>query len=645
MNETITKRTVCNRDCPDACSVLVDVVDGVAVNLRGDPDDPVTHGFLCERTSKFLVRQNSPDRFTQPMFRQDGKLVPISWDAALDLAASKLTKVRAEFGPAAILDYRSGGSLGMLTRLPSLLLSMFGPVTEKSGDICSGAGEAAQEADMGISESHDIFDTLNSKLVVIWGKDVHTSSVHLLPVLKKAQAGGARLIGLDVRSTKLKTLCDEFEVVRPGGDFDLAMGLARRLFDQDKIVTNAADFCDNFDVYKALVHRFETEDWAKRAGVSADFVNRLGDQIGENHPTSFQIGWGMARRLGGAATVRAIDALAAVSGNLGVAGGGANFLFGRSAPFDVDFGLPLSDPPRRLRESHLGVDILAASDPGIHFVWITAGNPVSMLPDSSSTKKALTECDFVVVVDTHPTDTTDVADLVLPTKTLIEDDDVMGAFGNHYLRASTPAVASPEGVWHELHIVQALAKRLDLGTIFDGSIRSWKERVTKRIRATGLSIDDLEQAACRSPFPPKVLFEGHKFETESGKFQLLTSSPAEARIDADYPLRLLATSSPKAQSSQWSVDPAGIVDRVRVHPDAATSFADGDRARLESRHGAMDVTLVFDAGQHPQVAYVPKGGMFRHGACPNSLIEAQETDLGGGAAYYDEPVRIVSLAN
>lgn len=147
MSQISQRRTACNRDCPDACSILVDVEDGIATHLRGDPDDPITRGFLCERTARFLDRQYRADRFTTPMLRVSGELQPVSWDEAFDLIAERMQTIKAESGAAAILDYRSGGSLGMLTRMSSHLLALFGPVTVKQGDICSGAGEAAQVAD------------------------------------------------------------------------------------------------------------------------------------------------------------------------------------------------------------------------------------------------------------------------------------------------------------------------------------------------------------------------------------------------------------------------------------------------------------------------------------------------------------------
>ncbi len=128
------RKTVCNRDCPDACSIVAHVEDGKVVQLRGDPLHPVTDGFLCWRTNNFLPLQYSKERLTAPLLR--GK--PVSWDEALDFAARELLRIRTESGPSAIFHYRSGGSLGALKLLSDYFFSEFGPVTVKRGDICSG---------------------------------------------------------------------------------------------------------------------------------------------------------------------------------------------------------------------------------------------------------------------------------------------------------------------------------------------------------------------------------------------------------------------------------------------------------------------------------------------------------------------------
>src|SRR5450755_3029938 len=102
-----TRKTTCNRDCPDACSIVATVEDGRIVRLAGDPDHPVTRGFLCWRTNHFLPVHH---------------------------AAERLGAIRRESGPAAIFHYRSGGSLGMLKMLSDWFFELWGPVTVKRGD-------------------------------------------------------------------------------------------------------------------------------------------------------------------------------------------------------------------------------------------------------------------------------------------------------------------------------------------------------------------------------------------------------------------------------------------------------------------------------------------------------------------------------
>src|SRR5438093_3302604 len=133
------RKTVCNRDCPDACSIVATVEDGKVTRIRGDREHPVTRGFLCYRTSLYLSTQYAPDRLTTPLLRTNGRFKPVSWDEALDLAADRLTSIRRESAPAAIFHYRSGGSLGLTTHLCDYLSDPCGPVTAQRGASCSGA--------------------------------------------------------------------------------------------------------------------------------------------------------------------------------------------------------------------------------------------------------------------------------------------------------------------------------------------------------------------------------------------------------------------------------------------------------------------------------------------------------------------------
>ncbi|HXE73593.1 MAG TPA: molybdopterin-dependent oxidoreductase, partial [Candidatus Nitrosotenuis sp.] len=338
------------------------------------------------------------------------------------------------------------------------------------------------------------------------------------------------------------------------------------------------------------------------------------------------------------------DALAALAGNLGVPGGGVSYYFRRRGAFDTSLVRGLEVAPRSFSEARLGPELLAA-DPPVRAIWVTAANPVSMLPDSEAVAKAFRRAELVVVVDTHPTDTTDCAHLVLPTLTLLEDDDLLGAYGNHYLRASSPALAPPGQARHELSILQDLAARLGLGDRLAGSVADWKRRFLAPVEDQGVTLEALARGAVRNPRAPRVLFEGGRFPTPSGKMRLLTEPPPPPpRRTPRFPLALMASSTPWAQASQWSV-PAPWPPEARVHPASAAGLAHGEVAWVQTARGRMQVRLLHDPDVHPEVLLLAKGGMLRQGGCANRLIEARETDHGGGAAYYEEPCCLMPLAS
>jgi len=647
MSSVETRKTICNRDCPDACGIVATVEKTAAgervVKLAGDPDHPITDGFLCWRTNHFLNLQYGPERVTAPLLRgTDGELRPVSWDEALDFAARRLLQIRAESGPASILHYRSGGSLGHIKAVSDAFFRAFGPVTTKRGDICSGAGDAAQALDFGECDSHDLDDLLNSRHILVWGKNVVVSSPHTLPVLKRARAGGARLCLIDPVHHKTATLCERFIQPRPGRDFALAMAVARRLFERGAVPPQAAQRCDNLDAFRSLAFRRTVEDWCDDADVPVETADDLASRLADG-PTAILVGWGMGRRLNGAAIVRALDALCAVSGNLGVPGGGVSFYYRRRRAFDTSLG-DERPPPRTLLEPLLGQEILAAREPPVRAVWVTAGNPVVMLPDSETVARALGSRELLIVVDPFLTDTARLAHLVLPSRTLLEDEDVIGAYGHHYIGASRPVVAAPAGVRSDLEIIQGLAARVGLGDQFAGTVATWKQRlISREAAAAGVTPERLEQGAFRNPLAPQVLFADGKVPTPTGRVNLLAEPPEEVppRPPA-YPLALMSLSTDRAQSSQWSVAPAGLAE-CTVHPDtaAAAGVRDGAPARLESAVGAMEVTVRCDPRQRRDVALVPKGGHRRSGRCANALIAARLTDLGEGGALYDEGVRLL----
>jgi anaerobic selenocysteine-containing dehydrogenase len=639
----VVHRTACNRDCGDACEMLVTVEGGQVTKLQGDPDHPVTRGFLCHRTSRFLERQYDPSRLTTPLMKVGGEFQAVTWDIALDRIAQTMLKIRDEGGGAALMHYRCGGSMGLMKHISDYFFEQFGPVTIKSGDVCTGAVEHAQMTDFGNFDSHDLFDLLNSKTIVLWGKNPFISQVHMIPVLKDAQKRGAKIVLIDPVHHQTTTIADHYLQPRPGGDIALALGTARVMFERDQHDQNARQFCNNFDEFHALAFSRELCEWSQLADVPVEQIELLA-QLYSNRPASIVLGWGLQRRANGATSIRAIDALAAISGNMGIPGGGVSSYFKRRGAFDNSFIKGTAVAPRTIPEPLLGPGILATNDPPIRLLWVTAANPVVMLPESETVAAALKSTELTVVVDSFMTDSAKCADIVLPTTTMLEEDDLLGAYGHHWIASMTPAIPQPDGVKSDYEILQALAPRIGMSEINQGEftqpVEWWKRRMLTPVSDQGASLEELKKGGVRSPIAPDLLYENQSYATPDGKASLLeTANPNHDPTTADHPLLLMAMSSEKVQGSQWlPKDEESFA--ASVHPESAAGLAEGDFVQVESDRGAITVRLKFDPRQRRDIILMPKGGGFSKGLCANSLITAELTDAGECANYLDTPVRI-----
>jgi anaerobic selenocysteine-containing dehydrogenase len=311
----------------------------------------------------------------------------------------------------------------------------------------------------------------------------------------------------------------------------------------------------------------------------------------------------------------------------------------------MDLSFIQGNAPRWICEPLFGQEILAASDPPIRAVWVTAGNPVAMLPDSATNARALATRELVVVVDSLMTDTAALAHVVLPTTTMLEDDDLLGAYGHHYVGVSRPVVPRPAYARSDLEIIQAVAARVGLGEALAGDARAWKRRLLEgKLAPRGITLERLEEhGPVKHPFVTPIAFADRAFPTPSGRANLMTEAPPpSATPSAEFPLFLMSLSTEKAQASQWSKPLTDYLE-VTVHPEAAAGVGDGHLAQLVSQIHAITVRVRHDQAQRRDVALVAKGGRFDAGRAANALIRARLSDEGEGAALCDELVRLAPM--
>lgn len=640
-----TVRTSCTRDCPDACGILATVEDERVVRLQGDPEHPITRGFLCYRIgTHFLSRQYSPERLTTPWMRHGDELVPIDWDTALDFAAANLWRIRDESGGAAILHSQGGGSLGILKNLNGVFSRHLG-ATETCGDVCDGAGSYANEADFGTVESNALEDIVNARTIVIWGKNPANSSPHTTPFLNDAKRAGATIFAIDPLATRVKSLAHHVLSPRPGGDAALALGVCLAVIEQGGVHQEIHDYTENLDRFLALVNSRSIHEWAREADVSVEAIRDLAAHFVENAPVTTLVGWGLQRRGNGATQIRAIDALHALTGNLGRPGAGASFGTTRRRPFDLSMKNELAARvPRALPIALLGEAIESARDPAIRAVIVDNHNPVATNPDSATTARALRSREFTLVLDSFLTDTARCAHLVLPTTTMLEEDDLIGSYGHHHVSASRAVATRLPGTRTDLEIYQALAERMGFGDALAGTPERWMERMIGKMTPHGVTLDSLRDASRRDPSSSSIAFLGRRFATPSGRFRFLDEYRGPRAFDPEFPLHFQALSTGRWQASQLTEadeDREGPLV-VSAHPAACLGIADGDEAWLESRVGRLRVVVRHDSAYREDTIYAPRARSVRRGLCVNAIIAARETDFGGGAAYYDEPVRLRS---
>src|SRR5688572_21790959 len=181
---TGTVRGACPHDCPDTCATIVTVEDGRATRIQGDPDHPVTQGFLCAKVNRYIERTYDPGRLQHPLRRTgkkgSGQFERVSWDDALADIAQRLRAIADEHGAEAILPYSYAGTMGYLQG-ESMDRRFFHRLGASKLDrtICSTAGGVGMRMTVGANIGADGESLPSCDLVLLWGTNTLTSNPHL----------------------------------------------------------------------------------------------------------------------------------------------------------------------------------------------------------------------------------------------------------------------------------------------------------------------------------------------------------------------------------------------------------------------------------------------------------------------------------
>src|SRR5215210_6101598 len=440
-SDSVVFRGACPHDCPDTCATLVEVRDGRAVGFHGDPDHPFTQGWLCAKVRPYLDRVYSPDRLQYPLRRVgakgSGEWARISWDDAIGEIAERWQGIFAEHGAAAILPYSFSGTLRLLQGgVASIRLWNRMGVSGLERSICGAAAETAVKMTLGGRLAPDARDVRHSRLIVIWGHNPASTSPHFMPFLRDAQRDGAYVVVIDLRRSTTARSADEHLRPRPATDGALALGLMHVLFaeglhDEPWLRANSLGWEDLRD---------------RAAAYPPERVAAITRLYGTTKPALLKFADGVQRHGNGGQTARALASLPAVVGQIGVRGGG---LYYSTSDYVSWQGEALSHrsecppEPRRINMNRLGAALTGeVSDPPVISLFVFAANPVSASPNAGLIVEGMRRDDlFTVVHEQFMTDTAQLADIVLPATTQLEQVDLHKPYGQRHLQYNHAAIA------------------------------------------------------------------------------------------------------------------------------------------------------------------------------------------------------------
>ncbi len=652
-------RTVCPRNCYCTCGMLVTVRDGRIVNIEGDPLNPSTEGKVCLKGISYAERVVSEHRLRSPLRRTGaGEFTPVCWEEALNDIAGRLRRLRAESGPLAVLYHEGSGSHGALSVLADAFWNPFGGATRTHGDLCWPAGLEATRLTYGANLHNHPRLTRESRFILVWGHNPAETNIHQMRLILEAQEKGAVLAVVDPRSTDTTDAADIHLQPRPGTDAALALGIGKILLDAGlHDPAFLSERATGLDAYRERVDKFTPERVSKITGLGAGEIRELALAYGQTRPALLIAGFGLQRHRHAGQTIRTLALLPALTGNIGIPGGGWQYANLASHRLRTPPLPPTPQGPvRSFPTARLGHAIQEAVDPPIRAAWIEKANPVSQHPRTGSVIQALAGLDLLVVVDQFLTETARHANFVLPAKSMFEEEDLVTAYWHPYLQLRKRILDPPGEVKTETEIWRLMCEQFGFDTGYFAS--DPRETLMAMLPDANL-FERLERGPVDLSADGDVVWERGRFPTPSGKIEFESEQAARlwgvspvpdyvplaeghgSERNRVFPLQLLTCKTREHIHSQFgnlhSIRSVERRRRLDMNPvDArARGVADGDQVRVWNDRGEVRLEIHIDPGIRPGVVHVIEGHCMPEDPEMNRLTDDGITDMNYGATFYE----------
>ena len=577
----MSQTTACSLDCYDACSIKIE--EGV---LKGN-NDLYTQGFLCPHLNHY----EKHERITTPRYKGEA----ITMDAAMQLLEEHIAKLSA---PSQLLHYRGHGNFGLMQGVTDHFFANFG-ATLTEGSLCDGAGEAGVIEGRGHNKLLPPEEIAKSEVVIVWGRNIHTTNAHLLPYLKEKT-----IIVIDPVKTQMAEQADLHLQIKPKGDLYLALLLSRFVIingmeDTEFLEAHASEYEEFYELTQTVRIKAILEN----IDVSLGEIGKILELISGKR-TVILAGVGIQKYRHGADVMRAIDGFGAYLGLFGKEGCGVNFLGDSKEGIEIPF----------VSKNKTRPETAGAADFGrFEMAFIQGANPLNQMPDTNRVRESIAKNPFVVYFGLYENETSAVADLVIPAKSFLEKDDIRSSYGHPGLLEMPKVRESETGISE-----YALSERLC--NAFDIDIES-ELTYLEHFQAFGEARESDSVVAGREQVPYS---EG--FETDEDEFIFLEEY--DLSPDNGEGLFLITVKSAKSLNSQFNREGG-------LHLNSSHGIAAGERVRVSSERGSVELEAVLDERLRDDCVLIYSGtpGV-------NLLTESKLSYEGKNAAYQELKVRI-----
>jgi assimilatory nitrate reductase catalytic subunit len=606
--------------CGVGCGVIIESQGVQITGVRGDPDHPANFGRLCTKGSTLHLTASAPitlqTRLLQPMRREHRAEAPkaISWDSALDFAATSFSQIIAEHGPDAVGFYVSGQLLTedyyVFNKLAKGLIGTNN--IDTNSRLCMSSAVAGYKQTLGADAPPNCYDDVNhAEIIFIVGSNTAYAHPILFRRIEDAKKNNPllKIIFADPRKTDTAEIADLYLPIQPGTDVMLFNGMLHIMLWEgwlDKAYI--AEHTNGFDNLKTTVREYTPEVVAQTCGIKKEDLFAAAKLFATSKATLSLYCQGLNQSSSGTAKNAALINLHLATAQIGKPGAGPFSLTGQPNAMGgrevgglanlISAHRDMANPAHRAEVAALwgvadvpskpgktAVEMFqAAADGDIKALWIACTNPAQSMPDQATVRRALKRCELVIVQEAFATtETCHYADLLLPATTWGEKD---GTVTNSERRISRvlPAIPAPSQTRHDWKIVVDFAQRLEAQlakcepktTLFPypSPEHIWNEhRESTRGRdldITGLTYAIIEAQPAQWPFKEgdsqgkARLYEDGIFPTADGKANFVNTvyKPTAEQRESRYPFSL----NTGRLRDQWhGMSRTGILGRLFGH--------------------------------------------------------------------------------